>query len=855
MRSTDPIEMQLPGRLHPTYADFSDRNIFQSLDAAGVHHYFEDQVTAEAFVSWLEQQPELKESFKTHPIAANYSFYYSYYGSYYVSLTSKQFNIIMGNGAFARLLSADEISLAYKKIDKDILNYQTWKDVLTAPGFKEEFNQRRLMDPNSWTNQHIIVSLLNQPDLPFELFEKIVSLCNVRIFNQNSGQLMKLAAEKQNTKTFSLLVQILSATALRKAVLNSFTLHLAAKNQKDEPFVKLIQRLPSNILHETAFQLDNTGKTALHYAAENQPKALFLALVKILKPEVLSVGMLKSNYYQILSKVLVSGESALFAAVLHQPKAFEYMINLVPTENLKKVLSEVNKDNRTLFGIIASRARYAATLQKILNRIEPLSLKNLNDLINYQDMHDAAESDDLQHFKLFSEIISKDQFKQLCDKDIISIIAKDELTDKAEIALQYVDSDILYNKCRFNWINGFDIKFKAGLLQFLATNADIFTHKIHKDFQKYLSQDNPTNDSIKTADLTVIELDKIEENAAVIFETGLQSWHDIHLIKKYLRDVLTKTAQINDNQIQLHYIVNTLAQADTDTLLVGAKISYESYLAFPGVKEQLAVYQSVYRCIQAENGLIKIIEPENFNGFAQQLKDYSYRPKLRHERSESTITHKFVHLEDKIVPYESHKSNKKTKEYKGTKKQSTTLLDRKLVTPVFGQHDLERILVGVLFDLSKCLPTKAFFKYDRGTVDRGWVGSETEVKQYQAFLKDVFINNLSEAREFVRDNPTVMTEFLARLTRESCLAIIIARDTENARVEAKLLRDLFEKEINLKLPIVFYDNYSQIISVFSENSLLKQAQEKLKRNSLSHAVSNETNEENDLLLNKFKKFK
>jgi hypothetical protein len=196
------------------------------------------------------------------------------------------------------------------------------------------------------------------------------------------------------------------------------------------------------------------------------------------------------------------------------------------------------------------------------------------------------------------------------------------------------------------------------------------------------------------------------------------------------------------------------------------------------------------------------------------------------------ITHKYVHTTDEVVPYVSHKYNldladpaklKKDKVYESLKKQSFTLLNYLLKSPVFGLHDDSRMLVGMLFDQAHCLPAKGFFKYDKGTYDRKWVGTKESVEAYLAAMRkdNVIMRNLDDMRRFVKLNPNVLTEVLARVTRESALAIIIAKDTPEALTEAKRRAEILATDVGIVVPIVFYNPKLQSVTVYSEYPLLK----------------------------------
>ncbi len=316
-----------------------------------------------------------------------------------------------------------------------------------------------------------------------------------------------------------------------------------------------------------------------------------------------------------------------------------------------------------------------------------------------------------------------------------------------------------------------------------------------------------------------------------IFENGLASYIDLHLVGRFIKRQLLrynlKVIEDKDNKkvqdiLELLFVIDVLRT--NNVILTGAKISYSLFLNFPGVKQQLDNFISIYTFISEEQGLIKIIQQANSDDFIKQLQDYAYRPALRKPRTEEAkCTHKYVHDKDEIVLYKSHKD--RVKIHTCLKKQSLAFLSRNLDTVVYGEHDAVRVLLGLAFDQRQCLPPKAIFKHDYGTVKRKWVGTEAEVKKYAEKVKAVRLNNWDELRKHVRDknNRGIMTEILGRVTREAARFIIIARDNKESRSLALNFQSRLQN-ININMPIVIYNRILQHITIFSERSFLKSAE-------------------------------
>ncbi len=327
----------------------------------------------------------------------------------------------------------------------------------------------------------------------------------------------------------------------------------------------------------------------------------------------------------------------------------------------------------------------------------------------------------------------------------------------------------------------------------------------------------------------------------------MASYIDLHLVGRFIkRQLLRYSLKALEDQekkkahdtFELLFVIDVLRT--NNVILTGAKISYSEFLNFPGAKQQLDNFISIYTFILEEQGLIKIIQPANSEDFIKQLQDYAYRPALRKPRTEEAkCTHKYVHDKDEIVLYESHKN--KDKIHTSLKKQSFAFLSPNLETAVYGEHDAVRVLLGLVFDQRQCLPPKAIFKHDYGTVTRKWVGTEAEVKKYAEKVKAVRLNNWDELREHVRDqnNKGIMTEILGRVIREAARAIVIARDNKESRLLALDFQSRLQN-ININIPIIIYNRRLRHLTIFSEQSFLKSAEARFELLKMRDAVKGST---------------
>lgn len=126
-------------QLQQEYLAFCDKNNFISVGQDEIYHYFPTHEMAVAFADWINQQAKLR---KGTPAQAHH-FVMEMYD--YISLSRRQFDIIMGKEAFKRLLSDGQINSAYAEIANDILNLAVWRRFLQQPSYLEPFNQRRLL--------------------------------------------------------------------------------------------------------------------------------------------------------------------------------------------------------------------------------------------------------------------------------------------------------------------------------------------------------------------------------------------------------------------------------------------------------------------------------------------------------------------------------------------------------------------------------------------------------------------------------------------------------------------------------------------------------------------------------------
>lgn len=239
--------------------------------------------------------------------------------------------------------------------------------------------------------------------------------------------------------------------------------------------------------------------------------------------------------------------------------------------------------------------------------------------------------------------------------------------------------------------------------------------------------------------------------------------------------------------------------ASSDLLFTGSSTAFADFFDCSTHSENDVAAQRAFDCIKESRGLIKIIKSKDWQFFVGQLENLNDRPKLR-DKVDSP-THKFVHLTEEIFPYQKKRRQKTS--FTHTKKTSTTLLSPQKATAVFGENvDTTRLLVGLLFDKEQC-QIKAMLLKDSGTVRHSWLGNETDVTYYRSIMAKA---NQTDQDLFVKEvtHKAHHNEVLAKVNKEAIRAIVIARDTPEARRIAIEHHTEIMKKFSIDLPIIFY---------------------------------------------------
>ena len=218
----------------------------------------------------------------------------------------------------------------------------------------------------------------------------------------------------------------------------------------------------------------------------------------------------------------------------------------------------------------------------------------------------------------------------------------------------------------------------------------------------------------------------------------------------------------------------------------------------------------IYNTSRANNLLMKMIDPSNIDDFVKQLEgEYEYRPQLRLETPKEGATHKFYHMKGRVGLYPMQKSSTPTKK-NATRKMAMTLISETLDTHLYREQHKDQLLVGVGLNRAFCT-IKAMLFSDRGTYQRGWVGSLHSVSQYKNKIEHINFTDIDAFIEAIRKPDAGVNEVLAKITREALQCIVIGRDTLEARKVACVYQRSIRELLGVNLPIIFYDAHLQAL--------------------------------------------
>lgn len=590
------------------------------------------------------------------------------------------------------------------------------------------------------------------------------------------------------------------------------TLETTLKNGSAEACLSLIEKMSPSELDEIFLRQEH-GFLTLHIVLNNQVNDVCLALIDKISASTLEQALSKQS--QITGwanglRAAISNPSSLVCLALLKKITINPSKPLSLRDKKDIFFKELNAidDNHLVLsaGLLGATDLGTVLLTAIRNtdnRLKQLSLAGcLEDIFSYHSSEVLIE---------FFSKLSLQQRNQLTLPLNLSQIQRRLPYFLLSKALQSTAAEAFHTHLyRYPHLKNKLISNNGALLarciDFYFEGKGEVAPKLKRLFIECLSIKNNALSQKEKAFLDVLEKrtpsTSIPTNldAHALWQQGLLSWHHY------------RQCRLQQNKPQLQAVLDRLASADL--VLNGSPVpftelfSLSTHLAHreQDIERDYFAAQQASTCIQQTKGLVKIIKPEHWQFFIDQLENLNKRPKLR-----DTVynpTHKFVHLTGEIVAYQKKQQQKTTPTH--TKKTSTTLLSPQLNISVFGENDNKpRLLVGLLFNWDHC-QIKAMLSTDSGTFKHKWLGNKTEVTRYKSKMRKINQTNLASFVEEVKHSFR-HNEVLAKVNKEAMRAIVMARDTPKARSIAIKRREQIRETLAIHLPIIFYNTSLQTL--------------------------------------------
>lgn len=587
---------------------------------------------------------------------------------------------------------------------------------------------------------------------------------------------------------------------------NSSALHSILINPNISVIEKLFLKLDKKHQAE-AFQLKcEDNHNPLHRASRNSNPDCLLAVISNIDEKVFS---------EILLKKADSCSSPLITMIEQQPiKVLIASIMKLSSQSLLKILKT------SCFPLVCAgrMPEPKQLLEALLKRLEPDDLKTalkIKYLKNETLLHQVAYFGGKEILAFHAKLEPKHFWSLMLDKNTDSMTPLEftSLLSNREFLLslfQHADTETLLSLLE---------KRSSHLKPVLRLIAESYFNEGMSDIRMKFPSDRilPLMSDIIwlriQGDDTPIEEFNHLMLTALLARPCLDMNHSQRQLLHYCKLKTTLSNEDFQQKIEAH-LQNSLLAAimiryHTDFLaLLRLPLSETPFLPRNNIANFLA-FQMFQNMI-----LIKIVAPEHHEEYLKQLCDYNYRPVLRAEKNQAQ--YKFVHLSGEVVPYKKH-TNKNKPAYSHTKKSSATLIGAGLQTPVFGQRDITRPLVGYLYNKQDCV-IKAMLKQDKGTFLHQWL-AQTEILAQTAgrIIPDYNFTKESEFLDSVNnDNPHITNEVLAKVKKEAIVAVVIARNTPECVDLAKKRQLTAHDKLGLNIPIVFYDSDKSEVTLIQD---------------------------------------
>ena len=585
----------------------------------------------------------------------------------------------------------------------------------------------------------------------------------------NGATLLHIAAYYGKT-SFTTLFELFSIDIRNQALMskdkNGYTaFSIAAEFQPGDAFRYLVGKTDPKIFNQILLMKSNGGSTVFSLAVGHQPGDAFRQLVEKADAKVLAEVLVLQN---------VIGDTVLHMAAIYQPdysfaKLIEHCSTSTPLA-FNKACCVGRKGNNILETALPYQP--PDVIAKLLNAIDDdtlktifkapkISLSLLTNIANYLGHAPSFQTQPLVG-RLFA--LAGPQLTDYCVK---LWLAGKVLPDTVATAAIPHFKTLIQTKPQ-----------RASELEAIAG--------YFKEEKKAESKEGEA-----------LELKEDGKSCAILWKQGLHSLYEYHLLKKRFPDGLL--AQTADDLYR------------AGLLFKGCGLSFEP----PVINSKLAEANAKGEV------LLKIIKPKDWPEFKRQIGDYNYRADLRDKKQDkSKAQDKYVHLKGQTLSemkeeYKDHTERKKDHPYEHTIKQSLSLLSKNYDTAVFGEHDPDRPLVGLLFSKEHSI-IKAMLLRDLGTFGRKWVGSKEEVAKYAKEMEKINVTDFKTFKEEIEKNPQRLNEVLAKLSREAMLGVVFVTDTPEARKQARTYHADIQKNHQINnLPIYFYDRTLRAMRLYT----------------------------------------
>ena len=569
-------------------------------------------------------------------------------------------------------------------------------------------------------------------------------------------------------------------------------LHLAAKKCKPDVFKILLQKASDDALSTLAPEKNHEKYSLLEVILDHQAESNIEIFIRRISARRLSIAMFNSLH--LMQDI----------ARNHSPRIIKVLFDCISDWPLQDLLLYNPFGQNALDVFVREQGWYEVLL--LLNRLSDKNIIRAIEQGNRQYILRALFNiiHDYQGWDLFPEFRERLMLilNRSCFKESLVSFAVDRFINKGKslyqnsswLMLLQPDEPSMWDLKRMTLASCIAKTLEKSVLNIRVLLHDVSAQRREVSLlslSRFHSIEMQPIQSLLLGNGESLYLGSISENdlCQKIWEHGFASWLEY-------RSILAQY-----KMTCVHTVMLILYKLDAVLIGVGG--------AFPD--NLIHITNMVHQISQSDNFLIKTIKPANLDDFVRQLEGgYEYRPQLRSEDSKKDATHKFYHLQGKVGPYSTVKV---LKPITATRKMAMTWVSKNLDTHLFQQQHRHRLLVGVGLDRSFC-EIKAMLFSDRGTYQRGWVGSLYAVSQYANKMAHINFTDIDEFIRAISEPDAGINEVLAKITREALQCVVIGRDTSEARKTACDYRQKIKDGLGIELPIIFYDPHLQSLIPF-----------------------------------------